>query len=47
MGYIRENRKTIGMILAGLCIMGGIIFWLMQEKGIIHKPVSFRYMYLY
>jgi LPS export ABC transporter protein LptC len=38
MGYIRENRKTIGMIAAGICIMGGIIFWLMQEKGIIHKP---------
>lgn len=38
MGYIRENRKTIGMILAGLCIMGGIIFWLMQGKGKIPKP---------
>ncbi len=37
MGFIHENRKTIGMIVAAVCIMGGIIFWLMQGTTII-KP---------
>lgn len=38
MGYIRENRKTIGMIALAICVMGGIIFWLMQGKGKVSKP---------
>lgn len=38
MGYFQENRKTIGLIAAAICLMGGIIFWLMQGKGTVSKP---------